>query len=208
MSQATRYRVRVKRIALAGGIGAGKSTVLEYLGALGFVTVDADLVYHDLVYAGSPLLHTLVDAFGSAILGPDGGLDRGFLAAVVFHDDTALARLNAITHPAVGRALRAALEDATGLAAFVAIPLLRAEHRHELALDEVWSVLVSPEVAAHRLVNQRAMSDDDARARIAHQMSNEERAAISDEVIWNDADRPALEQRIDELLRERGLRGH
>lgn len=208
MSHPTQYRGEVKRIALAGGIGAGKSTVLDYLRAQGFVTLDADEVYADLVEPGQPLLAALVDAFGTAILTPEAGLDRAFVSAVVFHDDTALARLNAITHPDVGRAMRQQLDAVTGQAAFVAIPLLRAEHRHDLSLDEIWSVQVSPEIAVERLVAQRAMTRDEALARISHQMSNDERESIADVVIWNNTDRDALRDRIDELLREGGLGGH
>lgn len=207
MSHPTQYRGRVKRIALAGGIGAGKSTAVDYLRARGFVALDADEVYRDLVAPQQPLLSTLVDAFGTAILTHDGELDRGFLAAVVFSDSSALHRLNAITHPAIGRAMRRALDGAIGDVAFVAIPLLRLEHRHQLALDEVWSVQVSPEVAIDRLVAQRAMTESEARARIAQQMSNDERQQLADEVIWNNTDRDALRGRLDELLRQRGLDG-
>jgi dephospho-CoA kinase len=197
----------VKRIALAGGIGAGKSTVVDYLRARGFVALDADEVYRDLVTPGGPLLAVLVDAFGTALLTRDGELDRRFVANLVFHDATALARLNAITHPWVGREIRRALESAVGGATFVAIPLFRPEHRRDLGLTEVWSIQVATEIAIDRLINQRAMSEDEARLRIAHQMSNAERQSLADEVIWNNTDRDALRNRIDELLRDRGLDG-
>lgn len=208
MSHLTQYRGEVKRIALAGGIGAGKSTVVDYLRARGFVAIDADEVYRDLVAPEQPLLATLVDAFGSAILTPDEELDRSFLATVVFSDRTALARLNAITHPAVGRELRHALDSAGGDAAFVAIPLYRFEHRRDLELDEVWSIQVSPGVAVDRLVAQRSMTEVEARARISHQMSNDERANLVDHIIWNNTDRDSLFARIEELLKERQIDGH
>ena len=208
MSQGTQYRGEVKRIALAGGIGAGKSTVVDYLRAEGFVAIDADEVYHDLVAPGRPLLTALVDAFGTAILAEDGELDRAFLASVVFRDPTALARLNAITHPAVGREMRRQLEAAGGDAAFAAIPLFRAEHRRELQLDQVWAIVVNPELARERLVTQRAMSEAEVNRRIERQMTNAERERLADHVIWNNTDRDALRDRVDELLRECGLRGH
>ncbi len=198
----------MRRIALAGGIGAGKSTVVDHLRGRGFAAVDADEVYRDLTQAGQPVLAVLVDAFGSAILTPDGALDRPFLAAVVFDDPTALARLNAITHPAVAVEMRRRMDEASGAAVFAAIPLFGAQHRDSLALDEVWAIQVDPEVAIDRLVRQRGMSAQEARQRIAAQMGNEERAALVDEVIWNDRDRESLLGRIDELLRERGLDEH
>jgi dephospho-CoA kinase len=198
----------VRRIALTGGIGAGKSTVVDHLRARGFVALDADEIYHDLTGPGQPLLATLVDAFGSAVLDERGALDRPFLAGVVFSDATALARLNAITHGPIGRALRRQLDAATGRAVFVAIPLFRAAHREQLELDEVWSIQVTPEVAVERLVEQRGMTPDAVRERIAHQMTNREREALADEVVWNDGDRDTLRERVDELLSERGLDGH
>lgn len=172
------------------------------------MAIDADEVYAQLVDRGQPLLSTLVDAFGSAIITPDGELDRPFLASIVFADPTALTRLDAITHPLVGREMRRQLDAAAGPAVFAALPLFRPEHRESLALDEVWSVQVAPDIAVQRLVEQRAMSESDARARIASQMSNSEREALVDEVIWNNTDRGALTDRVDELLRERGLDGH
>lgn len=198
----------VKRIALAGGIGAGKSTVVAYLRSVGVVAVDADEVYRELVGRSSPLLHALVDAFGSAIVTPEGELDRRFLATVVFSDSSARARLDAITHPSIGREMRRQLDAATGDVVVAALPLFRPVHRDTLALDEVWSIQVSPEIAVDRLVEQRAMTVDEARARIASQVSNDERASLADEVIWNNTDRESLRQRVALMLRERGLRGH
>src|SRR5580700_400000 len=84
------YRGLMKRIVIAGGIGAGKSAVGDRLRHLGFTVVDADDVAHDVTKPGSPTLSALVDAFGSAVLNGDGTLDRAFVAEVVFHDPTAL----------------------------------------------------------------------------------------------------------------------
>jgi len=208
MSQVTQYRGVVKRIALAGGIGAGKSTVVDYLRGLDLICVDADEVYRDLTRRGEPLLGALVDAFGSAVLTGDTQLDRSFLASIVFADPTALRRLNAITHGPIGVEIRRRLDEATGEVGFVAIPLFRPEHRAQLSVDEMWSVQVETEIALDRLVGQRAMSLDAARARLVAQMSNDEREKMADEVIWNNTDRTALFERVDELLRERGLGGH
>jgi dephospho-CoA kinase len=208
MSQVTHYRGEVKRIALAGGIGAGKSTVVDYLRALEYLAIDADEVYRDLTATGQPLVATLADAFGRAILTPEGELDRPFVASVVFSDPTALIRLNAITHGPIGREMRRQMDAADAKVVFVAIPLFRDEHRAQLGIDEMWSVQVNPEVAVERLVQQRGMSENSARARIDNQVSNAEREAMADEVIWNNTDRDALRSRIDELLRERGLDGY
>ncbi|MDE3108130.1 MAG: dephospho-CoA kinase, partial [Acidobacteriota bacterium] len=88
----------MQRIALAGGIGAGKSTVSSYLASRGYFVLDADDVARDVVEPGQGAYRALVDAFGAAVLTDDLTIDRAFLADVVFHDASALRRLNAITH--------------------------------------------------------------------------------------------------------------
>jgi len=189
----------------AGGIGAGKSAVAQRLRDLGFVVVDADDVAHDVTAPGSPTLATLVDAFGSAVLDREGALDRSFVAEVVFHDPTALRRLNSITHGAIGVEIVRRLDEAGGDAVFAAIPLYRPEHRAAFALDEVWSVQVSPETAIRRLVNGRGFNESDAQARLATQMSNDERAAIVDRVLWNEGTVDELYAELDAALAETGL---
>jgi dephospho-CoA kinase len=202
---ASDYRGTVKRIVIAGGIGAGKSAVAQRLRDLGFVVVDADDVAHDVTAPGSPTLATLVDAFGSAVLDREGALDRAFVAEVVFHDPTALRRLNSITHGAIGVEIVRRLDEADGDAVFAAIPLYRPEHRVAFALDAVWSVQVSPETAIRRLVNGRGFNESDARARLATQMSNDERAAIVDRVLWNEGTVDELYAELDAALAETGL---
>ncbi len=195
----------MKRIVVAGGIGAGKSAVAERLRALGFVVVDADDVAHDVTAPGSPTLATLVDAFGSAVLDTEGALDRAFVADVVFHDPTALRRLNAITHGPIGVEIARRLNQAEGDAVFAAVPLYRPEHRGAFALDAVWAVQVTPETAIRRLVNGRGFSEADARSRLANQMSNEERTAIVDRVLWNEGTLDDLYTELDGALDDEGL---
>jgi dephospho-CoA kinase len=199
------YRGTVKRIVIAGGIGAGKSAVAERLRALGFAVVDADDVAHDVTVAGSPTLAVLVDAFGSAVLDANGALDRAFVADVVFHDPSALRRLNAITHGAIGVEIMRQLDEAHSDAVFAAIPLYRVEHRAAFSLDAVWAVQVSPETAIRRLVNGRGFAEADARTRLANQMSNDERAAIVDRVLWNEGTVDELYLELDAALAEAGL---
>jgi dephospho-CoA kinase len=190
----------VKRVAIAGGIGAGKSAVTEHLTSLGWPVVDADVVARKVVEPGEPAWRALRDAFGTAVLTSTEELDRAFLAEIVFHDATALRRLNAITHGYIGREMARELDALTGPVAFVAIPLYRAEHRSQLALDEVWAIEVEPETAVARLTALRGFSEEDARARLAAQITNEERSAAADRVIWNEGTLLELYAQIDEAL--------
>jgi len=92
------YRGRVKTVAIAGGIGAGKSVLAERLTTLGWPVIDADVIARRVVEKGEPAWRALRDAFGTAAMDEDGELDRKFVADIVFHDPSALRRLNHITH--------------------------------------------------------------------------------------------------------------
>jgi dephospho-CoA kinase len=195
----------VKRIVIAGGMGAGKSATSDYLISLGWPVIDADEIAHEVTQPGAAAYSALRDAFGDAVLNADAAIDRAFLADVVFHDRTALRRLNAITHGHIGAEIVRRLDDATGQACFVALPLFRPEHRELLHLDEVWAVLVQPETALTRLSELRGFSLEDAQSRLDNQMSNEERAGIVDRVIWNDGSLHELHEQLDAALKESGL---
>lgn len=195
----------MKRIGLAGGIGSGKSTASEKLKALGFGVVDADDVAREVVEPGTKALATLVDAFGGAILNSDGSMNREFVAELAFHDKTALRRLNAITHPAIGLAIAAALDRSSFPCMFVALPLIRAEHRQIFNLDEIWVVETSPEIAIQRLVRFRSFTPEQARARLSNQPSNETRRNLADRMISNDSDESNLYREIERVCRESGL---
>ena len=105
-----RYCPGVLRIGLTGGIGSGKSTVSRLLAGHGAVIVDADAIAREVVEPGTPGLAAVVEAFGRGVLAADGSLDRPALAAVVFADPEARARLDAIVHPLVSGAARATAE--------------------------------------------------------------------------------------------------
>ena len=89
------------KVGLTGGIASGKSTVAEMFRRHGAHLIDADRVSRDVVAPGRPALEEIVEAFGRGVLRPDGALDRAALGAIVFNDDDARARLNAIVHPRI-----------------------------------------------------------------------------------------------------------
>ena len=199
------YRGRVKRVVVAGGMGAGKSAVEERLVVLGWPVIDADVIARRVVEKGEPAWLALRDAFGTAAFSDDGELDRKFIADVVFHDASALKRLNHVTHGHIGAEIVRELDAATGPAVFVALPLFRPEHRVNLMIDEVWAVQVAPSTAIERLCTLRGFSEEDARARIAAQMTNDERAAIVDRVLSNEGSLEDLYGQLDIALGELGL---
>jgi dephospho-CoA kinase len=173
-------------IGLTGGIGSGKSVVAKVFSELGAVVVDADDLAREVVVPGTPTHAAVVERFGPAVLGADGGIDRPALAAMVFEDAGALADLNAIVHPAVEEALAARLsaEDGPGRVVVAVIPLL-VEIDWQGA-DAVVVVDCPEDVAVERLVYGRGMDEADARRRIVTQAGRADRLARADRVIVND----------------------
>jgi dephospho-CoA kinase len=193
----------VLRAGLTGGIGSGKSEVAKRLAALGAVIIDADVAARAVVASGTPGLARVAEAFGAGVLGPDGTLDRERLGAIVFRDPASRTTLNAIVHPLVGQwmraADRAAVEAAHGDVIIVHdVPLL-AENRRAGDFDLVIVVDVPPELQLERLVSQRGMTPDQARARLAAQASREQRLAVADLVIDNSGTLADLDRRVAEV---------
>lgn len=185
-------------MGLTGGIGSGKSTVADLLVERGAVLIDADRIAREVVEPGGPAYGPLVDRFGPGILAPDGTIDRPALAAVAFADADALGALNAITHPAIGAVMteRRAAQAGTDHVVVLDVPLLKPAHRALLELDVVVVVDCPVHVALARLVEQRGMDEADAKARIAAQMTREERLEGADFVIDNGGERGALEAEV------------
>ncbi len=191
----------VLTVGLTGGIGSGKSAVADRLVDRGAVLIDADQIARDVVAPGGAAHDPLVERFGPGIVGPDGLVDRPALAALVFPDPEALAALNAITHPAIGAAMAAlrAAQEGTDRIVVQAIPLLKPAHRESAGLDVVVVVDCPVEVAVARLVGQRGMDEGDARARIAAQITREERVVLADYVLDNGSTLEHLASEVDRL---------
>jgi dephospho-CoA kinase len=188
-------------VGLTGGIGAGKSAVADLLAEHGAVLIDADRIAREVVEPGGPAYQPLIDRFGPAILDAEARIDRPALAAVVFSDAQALADLNAITHPAIGAEMARRQDAAAGTDAVVVldIPLLRAEHRETMSLDAVVVVDAPVETALDRLVDIRGMTRGDAEARMAAQVSREERLAGADFVVDNSQDLEHLGNEVERV---------
>ena len=170
------------RIGLTGGIGAGKSTVSTAFEEYGGVIVDGDVIAREVVEPGTEGLAALVDAFGPAILLPDGALDRPKLASIAFSDEASRRTLNGIVHPLVARR-RSELIAAAGDDAIIVedIPLL-VESQMAALFPLVVIVHAEEDVRIARLIEHRGMTEADARARIAAQATVEQRRVVAD--VW------------------------
>ena len=192
-------------IGLTGGIASGKSTVSRRLAELGATVVDADAVARALQEPGQPGLEGVVAEFGPGVLTADGRLDRAALGVRVFADPDARARLNAVIHPLVRaeaeRRVAAAGEDAVVVQD---IPLLVETGQHD-RFDLVLTVQAPAEERVRRMVEDRGMSPEDARRRIAAQATDEQRRAVATAVLDNSTTIEDLLAQVDEWWRTRVL---
>lgn len=188
-------------VGLTGGIGSGKSTVAALLRERGAVVVDGDQIARELQAPGTALVAAMAERFGPQVLRDDGSLDRAAVAALVFgeSDDAKanLADLNRLTHPAIQAEVEARIAAHAGTDALVVLdhPLLTP--RPDLAAFVV--VDLPTEEAVRRLVEYRGMREDDARRRIASQVTREQRLEWATHVVDNSGDRDGLRAEIDAL---------
>jgi dephospho-CoA kinase len=191
------------RVALTGGVGAGKSTVAGLLAAHGAVILDADDLARRAVEPGTPGLAKLVDEFGPDILDASGALNRTELARRAFNDPDLRRRLEAVVHPEVARMFAEEVEArrATDDVVVYSVPLL-VERRLADAFDVVMTVSAPLELRVARLVGSGRMTEDDARARAAAQVSDAEREAVADRIISNTGGLDDLAAETDRLWKE------
>ena len=184
-------------IGLTGGIGSGKSEVARLLTERGAEIIDADLIVRELQQPGAEVYEKMIELFGPEVVAADKSLDRTAIAKKVFFDESLLKTLNQLVHPVVKRVMNERIESFrdTEKVVILDIPLLVENPRE--GLDGVLVVDLDAEIAVKRLVEQRNMSADDARARIAKQATREQRLAIANHVIDNSGDRNALSQKIE-----------
>jgi dephospho-CoA kinase len=192
-------------VGLTGGIGSGKSEVSKRLAALGAVIVDADKVAHEVVRPGTPGLQRVVDEFGPEVLLADGSLDREGLGRIVFGDPKKLARLNGIVHPLVGERIAELMADVErehpDAVVVYDVPLL-VENGLQDRYEVIVVVATAPGTQLRRLVEQRGMTEADAKARIAAQAPLDAKLAVADHVIDNDGDLAALDAQVEQVWRD------
>ena len=180
---------RLRRYALTGGIGSGKSTVAALFVEWGAFLVDADAISRSLMEPGEAVLARTVAEFGEHLLDEEGRLNRPTLARIVFNDEQARLRLNAIVHPAIRERAAQLVEQAQSEPGFSGIILedipLLVESGDPSAFDGVVVVRTPLATRLERLVSSRGMSEEDARARIAAQTSDEQREAVATWIIDN-----------------------
>jgi dephospho-CoA kinase len=203
-------------IGLTGGIGSGKSTVARMFAQRGATVIDADAIVHELQAPGMPMVDELVAAFGPGILTADGALDRKALGAIVFQDEAARLRLNAIVHPQVGaefaRRLGAALNAKAPLVV-LDIPLLlegRVSGKGSAAARSVETtvvVWVREAVQIERQMTRDGCTRAEAEQRVRAQLPLDRKRELADHVIDNSGSMADTERQVRALCDQLSAKG-
>jgi dephospho-CoA kinase len=185
-------------VGLTGGIGAGKSTIATMFKDLGATVFDADQLAKDAMALGGRAVPAVLARFGNEILDADGRIDRRKLAGIVFHDLDALRDLEDIVHPII----RAELQKARARVneediVIYDMPLLI--EKNQLAICDAVIVVMAPEDVRLGRLLARGLAEDDARARMAVQATDEQRIAAATFVIENNGDFESLRTRVSEV---------
>jgi dephospho-CoA kinase len=192
-------------IGLTGGIGTGKTEVSRILADLGAEIINADVLGHQAYEPQTETWRQVVEAFGENILSETGEVDRRKLGPIVFEDERALRRLNAIVHPRIRRMIVERLDElgARGLGAVVVEAALFIEAGWTPLADEMWVTAAPEETVIERLRARTGLDENAIRARIDSQMPQQERLRHADVILENDGSLDTLRGRVKRLWRDR-----
>ena len=189
---------RPLRIGLTGGIASGKTTVSDLFAKLGATVVDTDVIAREVVAPGLPALDEIRTTFGDEVLNADGSLDRGAMRQLIFADDTARERLQAILHPKIQAETLRRVAAADGPYTVVVVPLL-ADSPLRAHLDRILVVDCDESTQIRRLLERDTESEQQARRILAAQASREQRLAIADDVIENNSSLAVLAEQVSAM---------
>ena len=194
-------RNNMKFIGITGGVGAGKSSILEYIRANYPCEIYlADEVAHEVKKPGTKCFQKLVKLLGKDVLDETGDIDKKCMAAKIFADDTLLEKVNAIVHPAVKEYLLNRLEEAKGkgkVKLFFVEAALLIECGYGQLVDEMWYVHAKKSVRKKRLMESRGYSAEKVKQIMAAQLSEEEFRKNSDFVIDNSGELEDAYKQVD-----------
>ena len=188
------------KIGLTGGIGSGKSAAGDVFAALGAAVIDTDLLSRELVEPGQPALAEIVAEFGTAMLDPDGRLDRARLRERVFADSAARKRLEGILHPRIRQEMLRRAED-TGAAYVVFVIPLLFETGQQALVDRVLLIDVPEATQRRRVAERDGLDSTQIDAVLAAQTDRRTRLGLADDVISNDGSLDELHSAVHAMHR-------
>lgn len=192
-------------IGITGGVGCGKSEVLSYLrDRWEFRVMELDRIGHTMLLPGSPCFDRVCELFGPSVLRPDGTIDRGAVASLVFRDEALLGELNAIVHPAIrDEAVSQLGQLAEAGTAFCAVEAaLLLEVKFDALCDETWYIYADTDVRKRRLAASRGYSEERIRSMMERQLDEQVFRSRCGTVIDNSGDLLSTREQIDGRMRE------
>ncbi|MDR6553305.1 dephospho-CoA kinase [Paenibacillus qinlingensis] len=195
-------------IGLTGGIACGKSTVSRMLVSRGALLIDADQIARDVVEPGSPVLEQVAAAFGQAVIGRDGSLQRKMLGEIIFGSPEARQQLEGLLHPPIRARMREQMttyeRDYPTKLVVVDVPLL-IESNLVSMFEEIMVVYIPRHLQLERLMQRDGLSAEIAQLRLDAQMSIEEKRKLADIVIDNSGTWEETNMRVERFWAGKGL---
>jgi dephospho-CoA kinase len=191
-------------LGLTGSIATGKSTVANMLRRRGAVLIDADQVARKVVEPGSLGLNKIIENFGSEMVTAEGRLDRAKLGELVFNDEEARERLNALLHPLIIEEMKQltgqSLKKEPHSIVIWDVPLLIEENLTQF-VEQVIVVYVPESIQLKRLMERNQLTETDAIKRMKSQLSIEDKKKVADYIIDNSGSLEDTERQVDQLWR-------
>jgi dephospho-CoA kinase len=183
-------------VGLTGGIGSGKSSVADLFVGMGAVLVDTDAIAHELTGPGGAAMPALLAEFGPTVAQSDGALDRAAMRQRVFADPAARGRLEAILHPMIRQLSEARCRAAESPYVILAVPLLVESGTYRERCDRIVVVDCPESLQIERVMARNGLTMAEVKAIMAAQATRQQRLAVADDVVVNDADRASLYEAV------------
>jgi dephospho-CoA kinase len=189
-------------VGLTGGIGSGKSSVADLFVELGAALVDTDAIAHELTGPDGGAMPALLAEFGPTVAGPDGALDRAAMRQRVFADPAARGKLEAILHPLIRRLSDERCRAAGAPYVVLAVPLLVESGAYRERCARIVVVDCPESLQIQRVMARNGLSVAEVEAILAAQATRQQRLAVADDVVVNDADFATLRAQVEALHRK------
>ncbi len=184
-------------VALTGGIGCGKSEAAKIFAELGVPITDVDAISHQLTSANQPLISVLAANFGNQYITSDGGLNRSAMRDLIFSDQNALAKLNAILHPAIyDEAIKQLQKNTNAPYQILVIPLLFESPRYSPHINRILVIDCDEQIQIARVKKRSNLPESQIMQIIKAQTSRKQRIKLANDVIENNENVDKLREKI------------
>ena len=186
-------------LGITGGIGSGKSTIAQLFAEKGACVIEMDAIAHQLTMSGGKAMDAIAREFGEQFVNPDGSLNRAVMRELVFQDEMARKKLEAILHPMIKHKAQEQANQSKGDYVIYVIPLLTEQSVWQDMSDRILLVDCPEELQIKRVMMRNNMTKEQVQAIMAAQATREERLAIADDVILNDTELDKLLAKVTHL---------